>query len=451
VGSDLGIPEARQQWVVSAYSLPFTCFLLLISRIADIYGKKPMFILGSVGVCLFLVVTPFAPNEISLDVFRGLQGLSAAASVPSAIGILGATFPPGKAKNYAISLYSSGYPLGSVIGNLLGGVVGGYLNWKWVLWVQAILAALITVAGVFVIPTVKPATNTTGSRLRYLVSELDWLGAALITLGLLALMFALTEGNLVGWSRPYIPVLIVLAAILIALFITWQHYLETRTTRTPLLKMSIWRNKRFASAQLIQAFSLGSFSSFLVYATFFYQNSQHLSVLATTLRFIPTGVVGLVTALLSSYLLGRFPGQYILIFGSASVTLACMLFALPIPPSTTYWAYGLEAMALSVFGADTLYPCVTLFTVQSLPPQDQAMGGGIVTATGQLGRMVVLALATAVESSVRRSRVNAQASAAAAQLESYRAAQWFNCAVAAVSMLFAILMFRGAGVVGVRK
>lgn len=410
-----------------------------------------MFIVGSIGVSIFLVVTPFAPNEISFDVFRGLQGLSAAANVPSAIGIIGATFPPGKAKNYAISLYSSGFPLGSVIGNVLGGVVGGYLNWKWVFWVQAFPAALIAIAGFFIIPTVAPAANLTGSRLRYLIVEVDWLGAALITCGLLCLMFALTEGNLVGWSRPYIPVLLVLAAILVTLFVFWQHHLEHRTSRRPLMKTSIWTNKRFASAQLIQAFSFGAFNNLILYVTFFYQDYQHLSVLQTTLRFLPTGVAGLATSLVSSQLLGRFPGQYLLIFGSACILLACMLFAIPIPPNTTYWAYGLESLSLSVFGVDMLYPCLALFTVQSLPPQDQAIGGGIVNAMGQIGRMIALAVATAIETSVRESGIRDGKTAIDARLDSYRAAEWFSCGLAAVAMLLAILVFRGAGIVGIKK
>ncbi|KAK3065523.1 hypothetical protein LTR53_018222, partial [Teratosphaeriaceae sp. CCFEE 6253] len=107
IGRELHIPAARQQWIISAYSLAFGCFLMLWGRLADVYGKRLIFIVGSAWVCVVTLVCPFIPNEIGFDVFRGLQGLGAAANVPTAIGILGVTFPPGQAKNYAFATYSA--------------------------------------------------------------------------------------------------------------------------------------------------------------------------------------------------------------------------------------------------------------------------------------------------------------------------------------------------------
>lgn len=140
IGRDLSIPAARQQWIVSAYSLAFGCFLLLWGRLADVYGKRLIFIWGSAWVCVVTLICPFIPSEIGFDVFRGLQGLGAAANVPTAIGILGVTFAPGKAKNYAFATYSAGAPMGSVFGNILGGVVSEYASWKWmyVIWKTSI-------------------------------------------------------------------------------------------------------------------------------------------------------------------------------------------------------------------------------------------------------------------------------------------------------------------------
>lgn len=116
IGKALDIPASRQQWVVSAYSLSFGCFLLLWGRLADVYGKRLIFILGSLWVAILTLVNPFADNEIVFDLLRGLQGLGGAANVPTAIGILATTFPPGKARNYAFSFYAAGAPMGSVMG-----------------------------------------------------------------------------------------------------------------------------------------------------------------------------------------------------------------------------------------------------------------------------------------------------------------------------------------------
>ena len=137
---------------------------MLWGRLADVYGKRLIFIWGSAWVCVVTLVCPFIPNEIGFDIFRGLQGLGAAANVPTAIGILGVTFQPGKAKNYAFATYSAGAPLGSVFGNFLGGLVGQYATWKWVFWILAIMAGLVTNAGQLVIPV--PRIQPSKSKLK---------------------------------------------------------------------------------------------------------------------------------------------------------------------------------------------------------------------------------------------------------------------------------------------
>lgn len=315
----------------------------------------------------------------------------------------------------------------------------------------AILAALVTTAGIFVIPAPprKPPTTTTTTTP---AATVDFPGAFLITTGLLCLMFALTEGNVVGWSRPYIPVLIVVALLLITAFVLWQRHLERHPTLgQPLMRVSIWTNPRFAAAQLIMLFFFAAFNNFLVYATYFYQSYQGLSVIQTTLRFIPTGVVGLLTALASSQILGRVPGVYITVFGCFCISLACLLFAVPIAPGTSYWAWGMEAMAFSVFGADTVYPCLTLFTVQSLPPENQAMGGGIINAVGQFGRALGLAIAVAVETNVRGKALARGVAEKEALLMGYRAVEYLSFAMGMVAVVISAVAFRRAGIVAHKK
>ncbi|KAF2203352.1 MFS general substrate transporter [Delitschia confertaspora ATCC 74209] len=456
IGRDLGIPDSRQQWIVSAYSLTFGCFLLLWGRLADVYGKRLIFIWGSLWITISSIILPFVPNEIGFDVFRGLQGLGAAAMVPTAIGILGVTFPPGKAKNYAFSCYGAGAPLGSVFGNIFGGVLGQYLDWRWVFWIFAILGGVVAVCGYFVIP-VPPAPEQPIN----MKTHVDWIGGIIVTIGLLVLLFALTEGNVVGWSTPWVPTLIAVAVILIAIFVIWQWYLENKTERRPLMKVSIFKNSTFSAAMIIMLLVFASFSNYLIVTTYFFQNYLGLDAIQTTLRFVPTGVCGIMVVAVTAQLLSRVRGNILLTFGTICVSVSSLLFAIPIDPHTTYWAYGFPAMVLSVCGVDTLYPALTLFTAKSLPQEDQALGGALINAVGQAGRAIGLALSTAVQTAVTAKAAGVDVEKIGneggsllpgnnALKDGLRAASWFNFAVGLSALLVVWVFFRGAGIIGGR-
>ena len=164
--------------------------------------------------------------------------------------------------------------------------------------------------------------------------------------------------------------------------------------------------------------------------------------------------MGLCANFIAANVLSRVRGTYILISSTLCVSISCVLMAVPIPPSTSYWAYGFVAMCLSTLGADTLHPTLTLFTAQSLPSADQALGGGLVTAGLQIGRSIGLALATAVQTAVenRTDKISKSTSSPAPRdnglLQGLRAAEWFNFALATGACMLVVVAFRGKDKVG---
>ncbi|OTA91302.1 hypothetical protein M434DRAFT_397323 [Hypoxylon sp. CO27-5] len=454
IGEDLSIPESRLQWVVSSYALTFGCFLLLWGRIADIYGKRSIFILGSAFVAVTMIINPFIPNEIGFNLFRGLQGLGAAANVPTAIGILGVTFPPSKAKNYAFSAYAAGAPLGSVFGNIIGGFIASFANWRWVFGATGGLAIAVTLAGILFIPPPPPHLAGRKDGISSLKS-VDWIGGALVTASILALLFALAEGNVVGWNTVWIYLLIVISLLLLGVFVAWQWYQEKHMTSKPLMKVTLFKNARFSAAMVIMALFFGSFNDMLVSATFLFQDYQDLGALQTTLRFIPTGVCGVITAFVVSHLISRIPTWMLLLFGNLSVSVSCLLFSIPIPPDTSYFAYGFPAFVLSVMGADITWPSLTLFTSKSLPQEDQALGGALINSMGQIGRAIGLAITTAIQTAVMARDRGVPVEEAGkilpwepASLNGLRAGIWFNFALALCCAIVVAVYFRGTGIVG---
>ena len=189
-----------------------------------------------------------------------------------------------------------------------------------------------------------------------------------------------------------------------------------------------------------------------------YQDYLGLSVIQTTLRFIPTGVVGLCANFLAAILLSRVPGYFLLVFSTCCVCTSTLLFAAPIPTSTTYWAYGFPAMCLSTLGADILLPTIMVFTAQSLPSEDQALGGGLTSTMLQIGRALGLAVATAVQTAVERDYPAApvldsssSTTGSSALLHGLHAAQWFNFALAISALVLVLCVFRSAGKPGTVK
>ncbi|KAM0237934.1 hypothetical protein ACHAPO_003809 [Fusarium lateritium] len=399
----------------------------------------------SKGRCIALVCTVTGASFLN----------GAAANVPTAIGILGTTFPPGKAKNYAFSAYAAGAPLGSVCGNLVSGLIAQWASWKWVFGALAIMAGMIAVAGVFCIPPSPPELRPEHTSLRAKTAAVDWIGATLITCGLLALTFALTEGNVVGWTVPWIPVLIVVSLGIIVAFFFWQRYLEQKTNRPPLVKVSIFNNWRFTAVMIIMGFFFGGFNNYLIYATYYFQDYQGLSPLQTMLRFIPTGVSGFIVAFCTAYLLSRIPTFFILAFGHVAVCIAALLYAVPIPPTTSYFAWGMWAMILSVVGADTAWPCLTLFTSHALPREDQTVGGALINSSGMIGRAISLAVATAIQSSVMAKargvdvqHVGPVEEWDAPSLKGLRAGAWTNFGILFMALALVVYTFRSMEIIG---
>lgn len=312
------------------------CLLLLLGRLADLYGRKLIFLLGILFMSVFSLGCGFAQNEIAVDVLRGLQGIGGAAVVPAALGILAHAFPPSRARSVAFATFAAGAPMGGAIGTLIGGVLTQLTDptWRSVFFLMAGIGALCFLGGLFVID--KDAPSTERDR------RVDWLGAFLVTTGLVLIVFVLSDGSIApnGWSTGYIIALLIVGVILLVLFVFWQHYLEkihadpeaaARAfdkwwTPPPLMKLSIWTrlNGRMAVMLWIAFFEWCSFFAWILWvqvwtSSFFtmypakliyhlqlyYQNFLLLTPVLTMVRLLPMFVTGCICNLIVALVVGR--------------------------------------------------------------------------------------------------------------------------------------------------
>lgn len=241
------------------------CTLLVWGSLADIYGRRLIFLIGSTSLAVVTLIPPFIPKAAPFCIIQALQGVFAAATWPSAIGILSVTFPSGRRRNYAITSHSAASCLGSVVGNVLGGLVGAALTWKWVYWILAMVAAVVSVLSLLLIPSISIAKPEVQRR-----SAVDWLGATLVTGGVLLLLISITEGSSLGWKKAWIPILIVVSVLILAAFCLWQRYVEHHTKVNPLIRMSIFSNLQFSAGLGVAILFYSSYQSFLLFATYLY-------------------------------------------------------------------------------------------------------------------------------------------------------------------------------------
>ncbi|EJD06323.1 MFS general substrate transporter [Fomitiporia mediterranea MF3/22] len=449
IGRDFGVDEDKLQWVVSAYSLSSGCLLIFFGRLADLYGRKKAFLIGCLWLGIFSLGCGFANNINTLYILRGLQGVGPAAVVPASLGILAHAFPPSRARTYAFATFSAGAPVGGAVGLQIGGILTQWApaTWRAPFYLSAGLAALVFIGGVFYIDKDVPSTETD--------RRVDWLGAALVTSALVLITFVLGEGEQAPqrWRTPYIIALLIIGVLLLAAFIAWEGYLERDQTGKrcpPLMKLSMWTraNGKFAATQIIAFLEWASFLAWQFWAQLFYQDYQHLDPVLTSIRLLPMFVVGIACNVFVAAVVGRIPLVVLTVAGTLLTSTAGLLFAL-IDPNAPYWAFGFPAAILSVFGADFVFACGTIFVAKISLPHEQSLAGGLFQTLTQLGTALGLATTTIVHNTVLRD--NVQEPIVDAELEAYKAAQWMTFGFGAAGAVIALLFLRGVGPVGNRK
>ncbi|KAH6901322.1 major facilitator superfamily domain-containing protein [Coprinopsis sp. MPI-PUGE-AT-0042] len=461
IGRELDLGEGELQWLASAYPLSSGCLLLAFGRVADLYGRKKTFLAGSAFLAALTLACAFPSDIVILNTLRGIQGLGAAATIPAAVGILAHRFPPGRARSWAYATFSAGAPLGGIFGSAVGGALTESTapTWRSPFYLMSGITFLSLVCGWFSIPRDNPSPGVD--------KRIDWLGAFIVSAGLVLVIFSLGQGELAPqkWRTPYIIALLITGVLLIVVFLLWQRYLEkvhddanapySVLTPPPLMKISIWtRDHGRLSAMLAIVFlEWCSFFGWSFWVQMYYQNYVGLTPLQTVLRVLPMTVSGLTCNVFIGLFISYIPIVYLTAIGTGATAIACLLLAL-VNPDVTFWAYGFTSAAIVVLGADFVFSAGTIYVAKVALPDEQSVAGGLFNTLGQLGTAVGVSVSTVIFNSVTSSRTIGDIpvrEGPGQNLASYHAAQWSNFAFGIIGTVIAVICFRGVGVVGDRK
>jgi len=297
IGRALNMTNAEITWINAACSLAAGSFLLFFARVADLFGRRSMFI-ASLGLySVFVLAAGFARNAMVMDILMGLTGLMSAAAVPPAQGLLGVIYDrPSKRKNMALASFSAGNPLGFVFGMVSSGVATKVLSWRASFWLLAILYAVFTAVAVFAVPN----DPTEKQELNWeTVRNFDIPGTILTIAGIGMFSSALSLGGDAsnGWKTPYVLALLILGVVCIIVFVVWECHVER-----PLMPIWIFKDRNFSLLLSMLLLGFQAFSSAEFWASLYFQRVWQASALKTAAYLLPMAVMGtLVNVLLSRY------------------------------------------------------------------------------------------------------------------------------------------------------
>ena len=381
IGTDLDFAQEDLSWVVNSYTLVFGGFLLLGGRLADLLGRRRMFIWGMWLFALASLAGGLAQTELMLIVARSFQGLGAALISPAALAIVTTTFAEGAERNKALGVWGAVAGSGGAAGVLLGGILTDSLGWEWVLFVNV----PIGIAAALVAPRILLESR---DRSR---SSFDIAGAVSVTAGLSLLVYALVDANNAGWGSTQTLVLGGVAIALLAAFVA----IEQRT-RFPLVPFSIFKLRTLRGANVIGLLLGMSLFSMFFFISLYMQQVLDYEPLEAGLAYLPLAGLIVLSAGAASGLVTRIGFKPPLVAGLLMIAGALVWFAQVSATGGTYVGDILFPSMLAGVGLGLAFVPVTIAAVTGISGEEAGLASGLINTSQQVGGALGLAVLATV-------------------------------------------------------
>jgi EmrB/QacA subfamily drug resistance transporter len=427
IGQALNFSQSNLAWVVNAYVLTFGGFLLLGGRIADLLGRRRVFIGGLILFALASLAGGLATNDGQLIAARAVQGLGAAILSPAALSIVTTTFRDGSERNKALGVWGAVAGAGGAAGVLLGGVLTDALGWEWVLWVNV----PIGIAAAALAPSLIAESRSTSETRHF-----DFAGAVSVTAGLSLLVYALVDAVDVGWGSTQTIGLLGASAALIATFVA----IELRSA-SPLVPFRIFRLRTLTGANVVGVLTGASLFSMFFFISLYMQQVLGYSAIKAGLSYLPLAVGIIVSAGIASQLTTRIGFKPVLATGMGLIAAGLIWFS-QVSVGGGYVTDILGPSLLAAVGLGFAFVPQTIAAVAGVRDHEAGLASGLINTSQQVGGALGLAVLATIANSRSEDLFAEGSGRATALTEGFQSAFLAGAGIAILGLIAVLTLIR---------
>jgi EmrB/QacA subfamily drug resistance transporter len=428
IGADLKFSQDDLSWVVNAYVLVFGGFLLLGGRLADLLGRRRLFLAGLVLFSVASLAGGLAQSAGWLIAARAVQGLGAALLSPAALSLVTVLFAEGSERNKAMGVWGAVAGSGGAVGVLLGGMLTQWAGWEWVLFVNV----PVGLAAAALAPRLLPESRNEGHR------HFDVAGAVTITAGLSLLVYALVDANNAGWTSTQTLGLGAIAVALIAGF-----YVIERRTKAPLVPFpGIFRIRTITGINATAVLIAASLFSMFFFISLYMQQVLGFSALDAGLAYLPLAGGIIVAAGGSAGLVTRFGFKPVLVTGLV-ITAGALAWFSQVSPDGSYLGDVLFPSLLAAVGLGLAFVSMTVAAVSGVEGHEAGLASGLINTSQQIGGALGLAILATIANGRTDDAAAAGSSVKVALTEGFQSALTVGAGIAILGAILAIVLVSG--------
>jgi EmrB/QacA subfamily drug resistance transporter len=414
--ASLGLDYAELEWIVTGYALTFGAFMLTGGKLADLYGRRRIFVVGLVVFTLASLACGLAGGGSMLILARVVQGLGAALMNPATLSIITVAFPPSE-RGRAIGIWVAVSAFSLAVGPVIGGFIAQHLHWSWIFFINVpIGVAAIAVAYMYI----DESRDTSHEQ------RADIPGLITSGVGLFALTYGLIEANALGWGSPRIIGSFVIAGVMLAAFIALERH-----QRLPMLDLTLFSDATFAGANTVMLLSSLAMFGVFFYVTLYMQQVMGLSPVRAGILFLPMTAIIITLAPRAGHLADRIGSRLLVGTGQTLVALSLFLYSRLTAESSI--AYLLLPMVVSGAGMAITMTPATAAALSAVSHDKAGVGSAVMNSARQVGGSIGIALMGAVVAERLSAALRAGATQRAAFMQGIHGGFLVAAAIAVVS------------------